>query len=149
VRFGDADAGFKYDASRSVLTAVVPSKAVSSPITLVTSDGTSQSTNVFTVIPEVIVTGFTPDHGPRGTVVELLGSGLDQVTSLAVSKVAAEWNRSDRLLLTVPDQAISGPVVVLTRYARPVRVSLTTRRRSRPTKRTRICGITGTPRPRW
>ncbi len=59
---------------------------------------------------------FLPRHGAPGTRVTVYGTGLEQVKAVAVGKANAPFQVLDdrRLLLVVPDDAATGPIVVAT-----------------------------------
>jgi hypothetical protein len=116
VQFNGSDAKFGYNLFR--FTAVVPPDATSGPIALTTPEGSSSSSNNFVVVSHARVTGFTPDHGPPGTVVELLGSNLDQVVSafIGLGPLAFPMTRLGGTTFMVPTNALSGPVTISTAY---------------------------------
>ena len=80
VKFGGVTAGLTGGAlNDSIVKAIVPATAVTGPISVTTSDGTGTSVTDFTVIEPPQITSIAPVFGPRGTLVQILGSGLVSV----------------------------------------------------------------------
>jgi sugar lactone lactonase YvrE len=68
-------------------------------------------------LPEITITGITPDEGQSGTVVTIEGSGFSENTGENIitfngKKATLQVASSSRLTATVPDGAGTGPVVV-------------------------------------
>jgi hypothetical protein len=114
VWIGSSVADFTYDTNRFVLLATVPGNpnATGGPISIVTPVAFSVSSNSFTILPEAVVTGFSPNHGAPGTVVQPLGTNLDQVISINFGTAKASVTYSDGASFTVPPDALSGPPTI-------------------------------------
>ena len=97
------------------ITALVPDTAVTGPI-VVTVNGRASNGVVFTVPPPAI-TSVTPDSGPAGSQVTLLGSGFgpfqptSAVTFNNLPGSVTGWSPTT-IDATVPEGASTGPVVV-------------------------------------
>ena len=112
VWFGGAAAEFSATSNSLVLRATVPPQATTGPITLMTLEGGVESTNSFLVLPEATFVGFTPDHGPPGTTVELLGSNLNQVVGVRFGRARVPFRKDEGLRFTVGSNALSGPITI-------------------------------------
>ena len=116
VRFNGMSASFETPTTNTILRAVVPAGARTGPIQVTTPGGVSFSFASFTVQPSL--TRFSPAAGPPGTVVILEGSNLDvdPVTVRFGEATATISQKSfDRLTVTVPAGATTGPIRVTTR----------------------------------
>jgi hypothetical protein len=63
------------------------------------------------------ITAMTPTAGPVGTQVTIEGTNLSRVTSVMFSpnlKAKAKWVNDNKIQVTVPDGAQSGPVMLET-----------------------------------
>jgi large repetitive protein len=112
--FGANRASFTWDSKRGVLTAIVPGNpnGSSGPITVVTPEAYAMTADSFTCIAEAVLSGLAPDHGAPGTVVELLGTNLDQVVSAKFGSRTVALTRENGFFFTVPPEGLSGPVTV-------------------------------------
>ncbi len=116
---GTAATSFLFN-SDTTLTVVVPPGAVTGNLTVVTAVGSGVSAGVFTVTTPVPPPGaptFTPASGPAGTVVTLTGTGFTGTTQVDFGGHAAQvFNVVDdtTLTATVPPNAVTGPVTVVT-----------------------------------
>lgn len=115
VKFNGVDAAFSL--LTGSLTAIVPPSASSGPITVVTEAGTAVSAAAFTVLQQKppVIHGFVPASGPAGATVEIQGTDLENVTSVSFNGVSASFlSFSGTLRVTVPFNATSGPITVVT-----------------------------------
>jgi hypothetical protein len=98
------------------ITAVVPLGATSGKITVTTTSGTAVSPNDFIVLPPPTLTGFSPEAGPVGTVVNISGTDFTGVSSVMFnnSKAAFTVYSSNSLSAVVPKGGKSGPITVVT-----------------------------------
>jgi hypothetical protein len=74
--------------SATQITAVVPSGATTGKITVTTTGGVATSSTNFKVTPTV--SSFTPDHGPKGTMVTIAGSAFTGATAVKFGGTAAQ-----------------------------------------------------------
>jgi hypothetical protein len=98
------------------ITIVIPPNATTGPITVISPEGSATWTRDFTVVPKPVVTGFMPDHGTPGTVVELVGSNLEQIVRLRLGSIPLAYDGPLRAF-TVPLEAVSGAVTVVSHYS--------------------------------
>ncbi len=113
VRFGGIAADRFTNISATRITAVVPSAAVSGPISVVTGNGTNSSAGTFYLAP--VVANFTPAQGAPGTVVKVTGKSLTNATAVAIGGIDVPTFTVDsgtQLTLTVPVAAKTGPIRV-------------------------------------
>ena len=117
VKFGDAAAEFS--AFGGTLLAIVPTNAITGPITVLTSTGAATTPTAFTVKTQgaPVITEFSPSSGEIGASVEIRGVNLTGVSSVKFNGVQAEFREftTERLVAFVPKNASSGPIVVATR----------------------------------
>jgi streptogramin lyase len=114
---GVLEAGFLSDTQ---LILLVPSGALSGPITVTNPNGTATSATSFTVTgggnPSApTISSFTPTSGAVGTEVTLTGTGLSTVFSATIGGVGvleAGFLSDTQLILLVPSGALSGPITV-------------------------------------
>jgi hypothetical protein len=101
--------------SNSEIHATVPAGANDGLISVTTPGGTARSAAVFWVTPPSI-TSFTPTHGPVGTTVVILGSGLSHVTAVSFNGSPALYTivTDSDVRATVPTGSTSGPISVTT-----------------------------------
>ena len=119
VRFnGTNAASFNVDSNTQV-TAVVPVKATSGPIQVVTPLGTATSADTFTVLASgpPTIDSFSPPSGPVGTVVVITGTNLFGATSVKFgNKAAASFtvDSNTQITATVGNGTHTGPITVTT-----------------------------------
>ena len=96
------------------IRATVPGNATTGPITVTTSAGTSTNSNIFYVPPRL--TGFTPTSGVVGTNVVINGANFTGATGVLFNTASANFsvNASNKLTTTVPTNATTGPLTVIT-----------------------------------
>ena len=115
--FGGVPTAF-YVNSSSQIAAYVPFGAVSGVITVVTPNGADSSANAFVVVTPVTyapqISGFMPASGFPGDTVQIQGSSLAAVSSVAFNGVPAAFSIvSDALIsATVPQTATTGNLSV-------------------------------------
>ncbi|MCG8603565.1 DNRLRE domain-containing protein, partial [bacterium] len=115
VRFNGTVANFTVDSSTQV-RADVSAGSTSGKISLVTPDGTAQSSNDFTVIHQPSVSSFTPTTGSIGTEVTISGSGFIGTTDVLFNGISASAFSLDsdaQIRATVPNGAATGLVSVV------------------------------------
>lgn len=97
--------------SDSVVRVTVPPDARSGPVVVANPAG---GTNAGTAVLVPRVTGVTPTRAAVGTVVDVLGTGLADVTSVTLRGVPVAFaaHGPNRVSFTVPEGAASGRVVV-------------------------------------
>jgi len=112
VTIGGASANFVVITS-STITAVVPSDAVTGPITVTNSVGTDTSTGEFGVAAPTI-TGFNPISGRPGTLVTISGTGFANLTDVSFNGISASFSTigPGTVVSTVPAEATTGPISV-------------------------------------
>ena len=109
-----AAADFTVTASNRI-SAVIPTNAMTGPLTVTTPGGVIISTNNFRVQPNI--TGFTPALGPVGTVVTIFGTSFFNVTNVSFNTTTAmnfTVVSSTEIRATVPPNAGTGPIRVST-----------------------------------
>ena len=117
VRFNRVSAVEFEVVSGTSIEAVVPRRATSGPISVVTPEGTAVSADTFTVVPPPTLTGFTPATGPAGTRVTLTGThflGATDVRFNGVRAVEFEVVSGTSIEAVVRSGATSGPISVVT-----------------------------------
>jgi hypothetical protein len=113
VWFGGTAASFFVDRTNLTLKAMVPAEAVGGPIMIATPNGESFSTDSFLVFPEAVLTGFSPEHGPPGSNVQLYGTNLDRVVEVQLGRSVVPFGLSETgIEFTVPTNALSGPITI-------------------------------------
>ncbi|MBI2947538.1 MAG: hypothetical protein HYY23_07820 [Verrucomicrobia bacterium] len=115
VKFNGANA--TYTLFSGIIFATVPASATTGPITVATATGTFTTTESFVVelTAAPLVTGFTPATGEAGTPVQIQGSNLTGVSAVKFGEVAAAFSVfGGSLLATVPTNAVTGPITVVT-----------------------------------
>jgi len=104
--------------SNTQITATVPSGATTGPIAVTDSEGTATSTTSFIVSPGLpCISSFAPTSGNVGTVVTITGNGFTGATSVTFGGVAATTFTVDsttQITATVPTNAVTGPISVVT-----------------------------------
>jgi len=114
VSFNGVAAKFSVLSSSKVRT-IVPAGATTGPVSVVTPNGTLESTVPFRVLPQT--TGFTPTSGPVGTVVTIAGIALTQTTAVSFDGVPAtsfSVISDTELQATVPEGAKTGYIEITT-----------------------------------
>ena len=117
VRFNRVSAVEFEVVSGTSIEVVVPRRATSGPISVVTPEGTAVSADTFTVVPPPTLTRFTPATGPAGTRVTLTGTHLLGATAVRFNGVSApefEVVSGTSIEAVVPSGATSGPISVVT-----------------------------------
>lgn len=100
-----------------IVFATVPAAATTGPITVTTAAGSVTTTDSFTVEQTAppAITGFSPMTGEPGTSVQIEGANLAGVTEVKFGQVPAPFSLFGGLLLaTVPTNAVTGPITVVT-----------------------------------
>ena len=123
VRFNGADASFIVQQNQ--LVATVPEAATSGPILVITPFGTNVSVYSFIVLPPPpTINDFTPTSGLPGTQVTISGMVLQSVTTVRFNGTDADFTvQQNQLIATVPDAAISGPILVISPFGTNVSVN--------------------------
>ena len=100
--------------SPTQIVAIVPSNAMTGPITVTTPGGIFINTNSFVVLPKIY--SFSPTIGPAGTVVTISGTSLFDVTNVQFNGTSASpYNvMTNQLQVKVPTGATPGPITVMT-----------------------------------
>jgi hypothetical protein len=100
------------------LLAQLPEGATTGPITVRTSNWSFTTTEHFTVIipPQPVLFGFTPSSGAPGDRIVLKGTNIARATAVEFNGVNAWFSNiiAPDLLTTVPDGAVTGPIIVRT-----------------------------------
>ncbi len=112
VKFGGAEAEF-VSAADTQITAVVPTNAVTGPITLGYSvNSTVQSTNSFVVNAAPEITDVQPAKGPVGEPVLILGRRFNEVTRVRFGTIIAahEVTADTQIRTAVPMGATNAPI---------------------------------------
>lgn len=101
-------------ASFGQLTVVVPSGARSGPITVMTTDGSSTSANLF-YLPAIIA-GFTPTNSAPGTTVKIVGINFTNASVVNFNGTPATFvvTNDTSIGATVPAGFSTGPLSVTT-----------------------------------
>lgn len=115
VSFGGV-AGTLGSVSDTLLTATVPTGAISGPISITTPGGTSSSSTSFIIVGAPMISSFAPASGPVGATVVILGSALAGATSVTLNGTAATIaaNTDTSITVTIPEGATSGTIAVTT-----------------------------------
>ncbi len=115
VKFKTTSATFTVNSSTQI-TAIVPSGALTGPITLTNPSGAATSSTNFTVTVAgaPTITSFSPISGAAGTSVSILGTNFTNVTGVKFNRTSASFtvNSSTQITATVPPGASSGPISV-------------------------------------
>ena len=124
VRFGTMDAeGFDpANNTATSISATVPEGIGAGAQTITVVGPGGEDTFLFTVLPEEVVmpviTSFAPPSGVVGDEVTVTGTDLDLVTSAMIGEVAiTDWSVAadgTSATFTVPEGAITGPIVLMT-----------------------------------
>jgi len=107
---------YNYTGNGPQIVATVPSNATTGQIEITTPGGVYISTNAFAILPEIY--SFSPNIGPAGTVVTINGTSLFDVTNVLFNGASAPVSNpsASQLRVTVPADATSGPLTVVTPY---------------------------------
>lgn len=105
---------YAFTNSPTRIVAIVPSNAMTGPITVTTPGGIFINTNSFVVLPKIY--SFSPTIGPAGTVVTITGTSLFDVTNVQFNGTSATpFNvLTNQLQVAVPTGATPGPITVVT-----------------------------------
>ena len=104
-------------ASATSITLTVPAAAVTGPIAVTTSGGTSTSGTNFTVTVPPTITGFTPATAASGTLVTVSGTNLASATALSIAGIPIAGFtvlNASTISFVLPSGAISGQIAVTT-----------------------------------
>jgi hypothetical protein len=101
---------------------LIPTNAVSGPLTLFSATGSLTSPEPLTVHPQPILSSISPSYGPAGTAVQLLGKNFGLVSDVWVGFWSVVFtNLADGLISFVaPSNVISGSISVFTPFNRTV-----------------------------
>lgn len=119
VFFGNIDAGgfFTVD-SPSKITVIVPNKAVTAKVSLLTSKGEVFSPGVFTINSVAKITSFSPTSLQIGQTVTINGEGFNTVDGVLFGTVDAGLDFKvvsiNQITAKVPANAVSGKITVKT-----------------------------------
>ena len=104
---------YTFTNSPTRIVALIPSNAMTGPITVTTPGGIFISTNSFVVLPKIY--GFSPTIGPAGTIVTITGTSLFDVTNVQFNGTnATPFNvMTNQLQVAVPVGATPGPITVV------------------------------------
>ncbi|MFN3409409.1 MAG: hypothetical protein ACK45B_10475 [Limisphaerales bacterium] len=114
VRFGSVNASFTVNGPTQI-TAVVPNNAVTSPISVTTTNGSHTNDALFYLPPRI--TSFTPTNAPPGNTVTVNGTNFLGASAVLFNGVPAVafFNVSNfTLQATVPAGFVTGPISVTT-----------------------------------
>jgi hypothetical protein len=100
--------------SPTSIRTVVPSDAVTGPLTVTNPAGSTSSTTLFKVAPRI--TGFSPPSGLPGANISITGTTLSNATFVRFGGVAAVivGNTAGEVVATVPATAPTGRITVVT-----------------------------------
>lgn len=116
VTFAGVNATFTVRSATEV-EAIVPASATTGRITLTTPAGTATSAGSFTITAAPVLASFHPTSGGPGLVVTLQGANFTGTTTVSFNGVPAATftvSSADRLVATVPANATTGPLTVIT-----------------------------------
>ena len=105
---------YAFTNSPTQIVAIVPSNAMTGPITVTTPGGIFINTSSFVVLPKIY--SFSPIIGPAGTIVTITGTSLFDVTNVQFNGTSATpFNvLTNQLQVAVPTGATPGPITVVT-----------------------------------
>lgn len=115
VKFGGVQATTVTRAGSTLLTATVPTGALTGSVTVTTGSTTLTSNQKFLVTPQIL--SFSPPSGPVGTSVTINGTGLMQTTKVAFNGVVATTftvNSDSQVTADVPVGATTGKIAIVT-----------------------------------
>jgi RHS repeat-associated protein len=112
-------------ATRTELTVVVPEDATTGPVSVQTEGGTAVSADNFVVLPNPpVISNFSPQSGPVGTIVTLTGTRLKVDSGTTGVTFAGEGTTrlpalissisSTEVRVNVPMGAVTGPIELTT-----------------------------------
>jgi uncharacterized repeat protein (TIGR03803 family) len=116
VQFGGVQATSVKLSGSTFLTAIVPTGALTGPVTVTTGGTTLASNPEFRVTPQLL--SFNPPSGPVGTQVTITGTGFTQTVGVGFgNNVPAQLtvNSDTEITATVPAGGETGPVGVVTK----------------------------------
>ena len=115
VAFAGTAAGIVSDTT-TALTVTVPTAAASGTIKVTTATGAATSAKSFGVAPTVV--SFSPGTVGRGTELTIEGSGLGAVKKVVVGgrNAAVTSDSPTQVVVTVPEKAATGSVVVTSKF---------------------------------
>ncbi|MBD1210483.1 MAG: IPT/TIG domain-containing protein [Ignavibacteria bacterium] len=113
---GTAAASFTVE-SDTQITAVVACNNVSGEIVVTTAAGTARLAGFTLTSASLLVTSFSPTSGPPGTVVTVVGRGMQCVNRVTIGGVAATQitttlSNQSSMSFTVPNGAITGALTL-------------------------------------
>ncbi len=127
VQFGGVNASEFRLHSDEEITAVVPAGAVTGVIRVTTPEGTAESSASFVLEPSgpPAITGFTPDAAPAGSEIRITGANFAAVTSVLFNGMSAAFvvQSENGILATVPENGVTGPLVVVTSEGKAASIS--------------------------
>ena len=96
------------------LVAVVPAKATTGPIRVLTADGTATSLTLFYLPP--VIASFSPTNSAPGTTVTINGTNFTDASAVKFNGTTASFFNvlSNSLQVTVPNNFTTGPLTVIT-----------------------------------
>jgi hypothetical protein len=115
VKFGGVTAGIPTGIQFGQLNVAVPPGATSAPISVVTSDGTAVSPNLFYV--PASITSFTPTNSPPGSTVKITGINFTNASAVTFGGgAAANFVVTNNTIIgaIVPTNASTGPISITT-----------------------------------
>ncbi|MBK0403323.1 IPT/TIG domain-containing protein [Adhaeribacter sp. BT258] len=101
--------------STTQFTFTVPAGATTGLIAVTAATGTGTSSQVFTVLPAVAITSFTPTSGKAGDAVNIYGNGFTGATSVTFNGTAVlspSVYSNTHIYAVVPVGATTGPIAV-------------------------------------
>jgi uncharacterized repeat protein (TIGR03803 family) len=116
VQFGGVQATSVKLSGSTFLEAIVPTGALTGPVTVTTGATTLTSNPQFSVTPQLL--SFNPPSGAVGTQVTITGTGLTQTLGVGFGdNTPGEFtvNSDTQITATVPTGAATGPVGVVTK----------------------------------
>ena len=98
------------------MQAIVPTGAVTGPITVTTPSGSGSSTQSFQIVIGPSIDSFTPTNGQAGAIVLIQGSHFTGATAVSIAGAPAvfEVTADTQIQAVVNSLATNGPVVVTT-----------------------------------
>jgi uncharacterized repeat protein (TIGR01451 family) len=116
VKFGGVSAAPPTSVTFGSLNAVVPAGVTNAPITVITTDGSNTSAQLFYAPPRILA--FTPTNGAPGTTVQITGTNLIGASSVTFFGTApipvSNTTNNTKMTATVPAGVITGPISVTT-----------------------------------
>ncbi|MCG8607193.1 IPT/TIG domain-containing protein, partial [bacterium] len=115
VSFGAIAAAVVNADSDTQLRTQVPAGVTSGSVSVTNGEGTTESSDVFTVIESPFVSSFSPDSGMPGTEITIAGSNFVQISEVSFNGVSASdlvVDSETQLRATVPLASSTGPISV-------------------------------------